>query len=176
VLWAAGVVASPAACWLGAEADRAGRVHVTASLRLPDDDRVFVIGDTAAVSGPDGRPAPGIAPAAKQMGRFVAKAIRAEIEGRAAPTFAYRHQGDLATIGRKAAVVKIGRVKLRGFLGWLVWSVAHVYFLIGLRNRLVVALSWAWTYLTFQRGARLVTLRPGAAPDPVKQQAPRTNG
>jgi NADH dehydrogenase len=82
----------------------------------------------------------------------------------------------LATIGRKAAVVKIGRVKLRGFLGWLVWSVAHVYFLIGLRNRLVVALSWAWTYLTFQRGARLVTLRPGAAPDPVKQQAPRTNG
>ncbi|MDB5644307.1 MAG: FAD-dependent oxidoreductase [Hyphomicrobiales bacterium] len=160
ILWAAGVTASPAAAWLGAEPDRAGRVRVTPGLRLPDDPQVFVIGDTASVAAPDGSPVPGIAPAAKQMGRYAAAGILADLGGRTLGPFAYRHAGDLATIGRKAAVVKMGRVKLTGFVGWLVWSLAHVYFLIGLRNRFVVALSWAWTYLTFQRGARLVTLQP----------------
>ncbi|MDB5652278.1 MAG: dehydrogenase protein, partial [Hyphomicrobiales bacterium] len=160
ILWAAGVIASAAAAWLGADADRAGRVRVTPGLRLPGDDRVFVIGDTAAVADPDGKPVPGIAPAAKQMGQYAGDAIRADIGGHTHASFAYRHQGDLATIGRKAAVVKIGRLKLTGFLGWLFWSLAHVYFLIGVRNRFIVALSWAWTYLTFQRGARLVTLQP----------------
>jgi NADH dehydrogenase len=171
ILWAAGVVASPAAAWLGVGGDRAGRVRVTSELRLADDRRVFVIGDTAAVMGPDGKPVPGIAPAAKQMGRYVADAIRADLGGRPIGPFSYRHQGDLATIGRKAAVVKIGRVKLTGFPGWLVWSLAHVYFLIGVRNRFVVAMNWAWTYLTFQRGARLVTL-PSAFPRAEHQREP----
>ncbi|MDB5595149.1 MAG: dehydrogenase protein [Hyphomicrobiales bacterium] len=174
ILWAAGVMASPAAAWLGAEADRAGRVRVTTGLSLPDDDKIFVIGDTAAVSGPDGKPVPGIAPAAKQMGSYAAEAIRANLVGRATAPFSYSHGGDLATIGRKAAVVKIGRMKLTGLLGWLAWSLAHVYFLIGVRNRLIVALSWAWTYLTFQRGVRLVTLQPdpfGFAGRPDKPSA-----
>lgn len=158
ILWAAGVVASPAARWLGVEADRAGRVKVEPDLTVPGHPEVFVIGDTAAVMD-GGRPVPGIAPAAKQMGQFVAQAIRARLSG--APShgpFRYRHQGDLATIGRKAAVVKVGRTELKGFLGWLFWSVVHIYFLVGARNRIAVSFAWMWNYLTFQRSARLITL------------------
>jgi len=157
-IWAAGVVASPAARWLGAEADRAGRVKVNPDLSLPGHADVFVIGDTAAIANRAGKPVPGVAPAAKQMGHYVGRLIAARIAGRpgVAP-FHYMHLGELATIGRRAAVVKLGRLRLRGFIGWLFWSVIHIYFLIGLRNRFIVAFTWLWSYLTFQRGARLIT-------------------
>jgi NADH:ubiquinone reductase (H+-translocating) len=158
IIWAAGVVASPAAEWLGSEHDRAGRVIVASDLSVPDIPNVFVIGDAAAAAGPRGGLVPGIAPAAKQMGQYVAKLIRAKIAGQSPiPPFCYRHQGDLATIGRRAAIVKLHRFELTGFLGWLFWTIAHVYFLIGVRNRIAVALTWLWDYVTFQRGARLIT-------------------
>jgi NADH dehydrogenase len=161
IIWAAGVTASPAALWLGAEADRAGRVKVNPDLSLPGHPEIFVIGDVAAVADRKGRPVPGIAPAAKQMGQYVGKLIAARITGGGTrKSFRYIHLGDLATIGRRAAVVKFGRLQLRGFIGWLFWSVAHIYFLIGLRNRFIVAFSWLWSYLTFQRGARLITNSP----------------
>jgi NADH dehydrogenase len=160
IVWGAGVVASPAGVWLDAPRDRAGRIEVGPDLTLPGRPEVFAIGDTAAVKDGKGRPVPGIAPAAKQMGRYVARVIAARLSGAAAPEpFRYRHHGDLATIGRKAAVVKLDSMTLKGFIGWLFWSVAHVYFLIGLRNRFVVAFSWLWNYVTFQRGARLITER-----------------
>ncbi|MDB5507549.1 MAG: dehydrogenase protein [Hyphomicrobiales bacterium] len=170
-IWAAGVGASPAASWIGSEADRAGRAAVTPWLKAPVHDHVFIIGDTAAMKDARGQPVPGIAPAAKQMGRFVANVIKAERDGRAVEPFVYKHSGDLATIGRKAAVVKLGRFELTGFIGWLVWSLAHVYFLIGLRNRLLVALSWLLTYATFQRGARLVTREPRVDGTAIDRQA-----
>ncbi|QRM29172.1 NAD(P)/FAD-dependent oxidoreductase [Microvirga sp. VF16] len=158
IIWAAGVVASPAAEWLGVEADRAGRVKVAPDLTVPGRPEIFVIGDTAAVvDGTAGKPVPGIAPAAKQMGRYVADVIAAKVANRPVPgPFHYRHQGDLATIGRKAAVVKLDRFHLKGLVGWWFWGIAHVYFLIGLRNRAAVALNWFWNYLTYQRGARLI--------------------
>ncbi|MBI1204598.1 MAG: NAD(P)-binding protein [Rhodopseudomonas sp.] len=158
VIWAAGVVASPAAIWLNAPTDRAGRIKVEPDLSAPGHPDIFVIGDAAALVDGKGKPVPGIAPAAKQMGHYVGKLIAARLAGRAPDKpFRYRHLGDLATIGRRAAVVSFGRLKLSGFLGWLFWSVAHVYFLIGLRNRFIVAFIWAFDYLTFQRGARLIT-------------------
>ena len=158
LIWAAGVVASPAARWLGAEADRAGRVKVSPDLSLPGHPEIFVIGDTAAINERDGRLVPGMASAAKQMGKYVAKLITARVAGRPAPgPFRYAHLGELATIGRRAAVVKLGRLRLQGFVGWLFWAAVHIYFLIGVRNRFIVAFSWLWTYLTFQRGARLIT-------------------
>ncbi|HZL40627.1 MAG TPA: NAD(P)/FAD-dependent oxidoreductase [Pseudolabrys sp.] len=158
VIWAAGVTASPAARWLNAEADRAGRVKVGADLSLPGHPDIFMVGDTATVTDAKGNPVPGIAPAAKQMGQYVGKLIAARIAGRGAPApFHYMHLGELATIGRRAAVVKFGHLQLHGFIGWVFWSVVHIYFLIGLRNRFVVAFIWFWDYLTFQRGARLIT-------------------
>jgi NADH dehydrogenase len=158
IIWAAGVTASPAARWLGAEADRAGRVKVGPDLSLPGHPEIFVVGDTASVTDAKGRPVPGIAPAAKQMGKYVGKLIAARVAGRKdGKPFHYMHLGDLATIGRRSAVVKFGRLQLKGFLGWVFWSVAHIYFLIGLRNRFIVAFIWLWDYLTFQRGARLIT-------------------
>ena len=167
IIWAAGVVASPAARWLGAEDDRAGRVKVNPDLSVPGLPEIFVIGDTATLTDASGHPVPGMASAAKQMGQYVGKLIAARIAGHpdAAP-FRYMHLGELATIGRRAAVVKLGRLQLRGFIGWLFWSVVHIYFLIGLRNRFVVAFTWLWSYLTFQRGARLITDPPT---DPPKQ-------
>jgi NADH dehydrogenase len=167
IIWAAGVVASPAAQWLGAEADRAGRVKVAPDLSAPGHPDIFVIGDTAAVTDGNAKPVPGIAPAAKQMGQYVGKLIAARIAGRTvAKPFRYMHLGDLATIGRHAAVVKFGALQLKGFIGWLFWSVAHIYFLIGLRNRFIVAFSWLWSYLTFQRGARLILARPSDTEKP----------
>jgi NADH:ubiquinone reductase (H+-translocating) len=158
IIWAAGVVASPAAAWLGAERDRAGRVKVAPDLSVPGLPDVFVIGDTAAATDASGQSIPGIAPAAKQMGRYVGRLIAARLAGsQVPPAFVYRHAGDLAAIGRRAAVVKLGRLELTGFIGWLFWGVVHVYFLIGVRNRFVVAFTWLWNYLTFQRGARLIT-------------------
>jgi NADH dehydrogenase len=136
-------------------------VRVGADLSLPGHPEIFVIGDTAAVEDQPG--IPGTAPAAKQMGRYVGRLIAARVSGAAPPPpFRYRHRGDLATIGRHAAVVKLGALELRGFLGWLFWSVVHIYFLIGIRGRFAVAFSWLWDYVTFQRGARLITEVPPA--------------
>jgi NADH:ubiquinone reductase (H+-translocating) len=160
VVWAAGIMASPAAGWLAAEHDKSGRVVVRSDLSLPGHEDIFVIGDTASVQDAAGAPVPGLAPAAKQMGHYVAQLIAARIAGRATPPFRYRNQGVLATIGRRAAVVEFGPLQLKGFAGWLFWSVAHIYFLIGLRNRFVVAVTWMWGYITFQRGARLITEVP----------------
>jgi len=158
IIWAAGVVASPAARWIAAGHDRAGRVEVGPDLSVPGRPEIFAIGDTAAAAGPDGRPIPGIAPAAKQMGQYVGGVIAARVAGRAAPPpFRYRHQGDLATVGRRAAVVKFGRLQLTGLLGWLFWGVVHIYFLVEVRDRFVVAFTWLWDYVTYQRGARLIT-------------------
>jgi NADH dehydrogenase len=163
IIWAAGVVASPVAGWLGAEHDKAGRVQVEPDLSVRGLPEVFLAGDAAAVPfGPD-RIVPGLAAAAKQMGRYVGNAIAAKVGGTPTPApFRYHHQGDLATIGRRAAVVNLRFLRLTGFLGWLFWSAVHIYFLIGLRSRFVVAFSWAWQYLTFQRGARLITRPEGS--------------
>jgi NADH dehydrogenase len=156
-----GVIASPAARWLEAEHDRAGRVKVGPDLSVDRHPEVFAIGDTAAATDRAGRSVPGIAPAAKQMGRYVGRLIAARIAGKPEPEpFRYHHQGDLATIGRRAAVVKLGALELRGVLGWLFWCVIHVFFLIEIRDRFVVAFIWLWDYVTFQRGARLITRVP----------------
>ena len=161
IIWAAGVIASPAAEWLGAPHDQAGRVKVKADLSVPGHPEIFVIGDTAAVFYDKGQQVPGIAPAAKQMGAYVGKLLAGDIKGASRPgPFVYHHQGDLATIGTHAAVVKLpfDRMGLTGFVGWLFWSVAHIYFLIGIRNRVIVALSWLWQFFTSQRGARIIAL------------------
>ena len=165
VLWAAGVVASPAATWLGAAADNAGRVKVGSDLSVPDRPEVYVIGDTALANAWNGKPVPGLAPAAKQGGEYVAKVLRARIEGRALPPpFRYRHLGSLATIGRKAAVADFGRVKLRGAPAWWFWGAIHVGFLVGMRNRISVMWDWFWTYLTYRSATRLITGASSAAP------------
>jgi NADH dehydrogenase len=157
VVWAAGVMASGAGRWLGAETDRAGRVIVNDDLSVPGHPNIFAIGDTAHVVTETGDLLPGVAPVAKQQGKYVAKLLRARLAGKTLPPFRYRDYGSLATIGRKSAVVQIGRFKMKGFLAWVLWSVAHIYFLIGFRNRLAVALHWLWNYVTFQRGTRLIT-------------------
>jgi NADH dehydrogenase len=157
IVWAAGVKASPAALWLDVEPDRAGRVQVDANLHPAGNKRIFVIGDTAACLGPDNRPLPGVAPVAKQQGEHAARAIIAELTGRGSPPFKYRNYGSLATIGRKRAVADLGRIHISGFPAWVVWCVAHIWFLAGFRNRLLVGANWLWNYLTFERHARLIT-------------------
>jgi NADH dehydrogenase len=157
LIWAAGVRASPAAEWLGAPADRAGRLEVLPDLTVPGHPDIFAIGDTVAVTGPDGKPVPGIAPAAKQQGRYVAATIKARLRGEAPAPFRYKHSGSLAQIGKHKAVIDFGRIKLRGAIAWWIWGIAHIYFLIGLRNRLSVALSWLWIHARDQRAARLIT-------------------
>ncbi|MDZ4869962.1 MAG: NAD(P)/FAD-dependent oxidoreductase [Alphaproteobacteria bacterium] len=161
VIWAAGVRASAASEWLKAPSDRAGRVIVNDDFSVPGHENVFVVGDTAAFNGPDGKMLPGVAPAAKQAGAYVAHVIDAKVRGRALPRpFRYADYGNLATIGHSKAVVDFGWARFRGLFAWLLWSVVHVYFLIGFRNRFIVALSWAWSYLTYQRGVRLITGSP----------------
>jgi NADH:ubiquinone reductase (H+-translocating) len=157
IMWAAGVKASPAAEWLAVSSDRAGRVQVQADLSVPGHPNIFVIGDAAAASGPDGKRLPGVAPVAKQQGRYVANLLMARAKGKTLPAFAYRDFGAMATIGRKHAVAQVGACKLSGVSAWLLWSLAHIYFLIGSRNRLAVAMNWCWNYVTFQRGTRLIT-------------------
>src|ERR1700704_4008945 len=157
LIWAAGVRASPAAEWLGAPADRAGRLQVLPDLTVPGDPDIFAIGDTVAIAGPDGQPVPGIAPAAKQQGRHVATAIKERLRGAMPALFRYKHAGSLAQIGKRKAVIDFGRIKLRGTIAWWIWGIAPIYFLIGLRNRLSVALSWLWVYVRDQRAARLIT-------------------
>lgn len=155
VVWAAGVAASPLGRTLGVPLDRAGRVRVCADLSVPGHPEILVAGDLAAVEH-HGSPVPGVAPAAKQMGRHVAVAIMARISSRPSSPFGYRDYGNLATIGRMAAIVHFGRLKLSGLLAWWFWLAAHVFFLIGFRNRLVVLLNWAWAYWSYQRGARII--------------------
>jgi NADH dehydrogenase len=157
IIWGAGVMASPASKWLKARSDRAGRVEAGADLRLEGHPNVFVIGDTAAVKDGSGRAVPGIAPAAKQMGKHAAKTILADIAGNCSAPFVYSDYGSLATIGRKAAVADFGRFTLSGFPAWLIWGIVHLGFLIGFRNRFTVMLDWAWAYFTHNRGARLIT-------------------
>jgi len=159
IIWAAGVVASPAARWLDAEHDRAGRILVRPDLSVPDHPEIFAVGDTVALMGqPE---ILGIAPAAKQMGRYVGACIAARLAGVGAPKpFRYRHLGDLATIGWRAAVLKLGRIELKGFIAWLFWCVVHIFFLIEVRDRFAVAFTWLWDYISFQRGARLITEVP----------------
>jgi len=151
VIWAAGVAASPLGASLGAPLDRAGRVRVEPDLSVPGHPQIYVAGDLAAVEG-----VPGIAPAAKQMGSHSARNILRAIRGETTRAFRYRDYGQLATIGRNAAVAMLGKVKLSGFPAWLVWLVAHIYFLINFRNRLIVMIDWGWAYLTYQRYARII--------------------
>ena len=167
IIWAAGVVASPVAAWMQVASDKAGRVVVEPDLSVSGLPNVFVIGDAAAVRSAPNQIVPGLAAAAKQMGRYVGNIIAARAQGKPSQDpFRYRHQGDLATIGWRTAVVNLKHVRLTGLLGWLFWSLAHIYFLIGLRSRFVVAFSWAWQYLTFQRGARLITGIDGFPKEP----------
>jgi NADH dehydrogenase len=176
IMWAAGVRASPAARWLGVEADRAGRVKVEGDLSVKGLSDVFVLGDTALLNDKNGKPLPGVAPVAKQQGQYLAKLLKARAAGKALPPFHYRDYGSLATIGRKRAVFERGALKFTGLFAWLLWSTAHIYFLIGFRNRLVVAMSWARSYVTFQRGTRLITGGLGARPDATAGgEATRTN-
>jgi NADH dehydrogenase len=173
VIWAAGVQSSPAAIWLHAPADRAGRAMVGPDLRVAGHDDVFVIGDCASAQGANGKPLAGVAPVAKQQGAYAAKAIMDKLRGKATPAFSYADYGSMATVGRKAAIADFRGLHLKGFIGWLVWSAAHVYFLIGFRNRIAVTLDWAWSYLTFERGARLITgdIAARARPPAAKREA-----
>jgi len=157
IIWAAGVRASRAAEWLGAPADRAGRLQVAPDLTVPGHPEIFAIGDTVSIAAWNGQPVPGIAPAAKQEGRYVAAMIKARLQGRTLPPFRYKHAGSLAQIGKRLAVIDFGRIKLRGAIAWWIWGLAHIYFLIGLRNRLAVAMSWLWIHARDQRAARLIT-------------------
>ncbi len=158
VLWAAGVASSPAARWLDVEHDRAGRALVTADLSIPGHAEIFVIGDAALAKGDNDKPLPGIATVAKQQGRYVARLISAKLRNEILPgPFRYHNPGNLATIGRRTAVVDFGWLRLQGFIAWGIWCVAHILFLIGFRNRVVVALDWIISYVTFGRGARLIT-------------------
>jgi NADH dehydrogenase FAD-containing subunit len=158
VLWTAGVVASPAARWLGLEPDKAGRVVVGEDLSAPGCPGVYVIGDTALSLGWKGQPAPGLAAAAKQSGAHVARVIAAAVAGGRLPTaFQYRHQGSLATIGRKAAVADFGAFRLHGSLAWWIWGTIHLFFLLGTRNRIAVGVGWIWSYFTYETAVQLIT-------------------
>jgi NADH dehydrogenase len=155
VLWAAGVKASQLGEVLGAPLDRAGRVEVEPDLSIPGSKNVFVIGDLATVPG-----VPGVAPAAMQMGRYVARLIRSDLTGKERKPFAYRNKGSLATIGRARGVADFGTIRFSGFLAWVAWLAVHIFYLIGFRNRVLVLISWAWSYVSFRRGARIITGQP----------------
>ncbi|MCW0377106.1 NAD(P)/FAD-dependent oxidoreductase [Xanthomonas sacchari] len=173
VVWAAGVAASPLAKTLQAPLDRSGRVQVQPDLSVPGHPELFVAGDLAALQQADGRPVPGVAPAAKQMGRHVADTLRRRLRGDTASVpFRYADYGNLATIGRMAAIVHLGRLQLSGVLAWWFWLAAHVFFLIGFRNRVVVLLNWAWAYWSYQRAARIILGDPPAAEDTQARPAP----
>jgi len=160
IIWAAGVQASPAGTWLGVATDRAGRVPVQPDLTVPGHPEIFVIGDTASVKQ-DGKPLPGLAPVALQEGAYVARVIEARVRGERVPgPFRYFDKGNLAAIGRNYAIGRIWRLNVTGFLGFLIWAGVHILYLIGFRNRMIVMVQWAWAYLTWQRGARLITPAP----------------
>jgi NADH dehydrogenase len=157
ILWAAGVAASPLGKKLGAPIDRAGRVLVNPDLSIPAHPEVFVIGDLAFIKDDKGKAIPGVAPVAMQEGRAVASNIKRELRGKPRRNFHYLNKGNLATIGRAAAVAEFGKVHISGFLAWLSWLFIHIFFLIGFRNRIIVMIQWAWSYFTYERGARLIT-------------------
>jgi NADH:ubiquinone reductase (H+-translocating) len=157
ILWAAGVAASPLGKKLGAACDRAGRVEVRPDLSIPGHPEVFVIGDLATLKDENGKPLPGVAPVAMQEGRFVAKTIERDLEGQPRENFKYWDKGSLATIGRAAAVAQFGKIHISGFMAWLAWLFVHIFFLIGFQNRILVFIQWAWSYVTYERGARLIT-------------------
>ena len=157
VLWAAGVAASPLGSKLDAPIDRAGRVHVQPDLSLPNHPEVFVIGDLAALEDEHGKMLPGVAPVALQQGAWVAKTIARDLEHQPRRIFHYHDKGSLATIGRAAGVAQFPKFSLSGYFAWLAWLFIHIFFLIGFRNRVIVMIQWAWSYLTYERGARLIT-------------------
>jgi NADH dehydrogenase len=170
VLWAAGVSATPVAQWLGVEGDRAGRVKVDPDLSVPGLPDVFVIGDVASIKQENGKPVPGVAPAAKQEGQYVARLLTSRLAGHAdAAPFRYKHAGDLATIGKSSAVIDFGRLTLTGWLAWWVWGFAHIYFLVETRNRIVITMNWLWIYLTGHRSARLITHGAADSKRPLKE-------
>ncbi|MBI3557010.1 MAG: NAD(P)/FAD-dependent oxidoreductase [Deltaproteobacteria bacterium] len=163
VIWAAGVRASAAARWLGVEADRAGRVKVQPDLTLPGHSDIFIIGDTATLNDEAGKPLPGTAPVAMQQGRYVAAVMARRIAGKKPlGPFHYVDKGNLATVGRSYAIAEIRKLRLSGFVAWITWLLVHILYLIGFRNRILVLIEWAWAYVTFQRGARLITKGPGS--------------
>ncbi|ODT71299.1 MAG: NADH dehydrogenase [Pelagibacterium sp. SCN 63-23] len=164
IIWAAGVAASPVAKWLGIEGDKAGRVKVGPDLSLPGHPEIFVIGDAASITRDNGKPVPGVAPAAKQAGQHVARVITRRLAGdHTQLPFRYNHAGDLATIGKSSAVIDFGWTKLKGWFAWWVWGIAHIYFLVETRTRIFITMSWLWIYLTGQRSSRLIT--HGMAPE-----------
>jgi NADH dehydrogenase len=171
VVWAAGVQASPLGAMLGASVDRAGRVTVEPDCSIPGHPELFVIGDMAAYKGAEGKMLPGVAPVAMQQGRFVADQIGRSLHGQAREAFHYFDKGSMATIGRAAAITQVGKLKLRGFIAWLAWLFIHIMYLIGFRNRIAVIFDWAWAYLTFQRGARLI-VGPGREATAARAVAP----
>jgi NADH dehydrogenase len=158
VIWCAGVEATPVARWLGVPTARGGRVRVAPDLSVPGHPEIFVIGDAAFVTQPDGEPLPGVAPVAKQQGYYVAGLIASRVRDREKPPpFRYKDEGTLATIGRHAAIADFGLVKLTGWVAWVLWGIVHIFFLIGFRNRMAVFLNWVWAWVTYGRGARLIT-------------------
>ncbi len=156
VLWAAGVRASSLSQQLAADLDRQGRVIVGPDLSLPGHPEVFIAGDQARVKGPDGNPLPGMAPVALQQGRYLARLIRAKARGRDYPDFRFRDKGQMATIGRRRAILQSGNFRLAGIAAWIAWLIIHIYYLAGFKNRLFVVLQWAWSYFKVGRGARLI--------------------
>lgn len=162
VLWAAGVAASPLGATLGVPVDRAGRVLVQPDLTIPGHPHVFVIGDLASLAGPSGRPLPGVAQVAMQMGAHAARNIVRAVEGQPLRPFVYRNLGDMATIGRASAVAELPWIQLQGLIGWLAWLFVHIFNLIGFRNRIVVMVQWAWAYFSYQRAIRLITGGPAS--------------
>jgi NADH dehydrogenase len=179
VIWAAGVTASPLAAKLaersGAELDRAGRVTVEPDLTLVGHPEVFALGDMIRVRGSDGvvRVLPGVAPAAMQEGRYAAKTVRARLTGKESPPFRYRDKGNLATIGRAAAVADIRGLRLSGFIAWVTWLLVHLFYLVGFQNRIVVFIRWSFSFATHGRGARLITEEDGIAPRHLAGGEPR---
>jgi NADH dehydrogenase len=158
IVWAAGVAASPVGQWLHVGTDRAGRVAVAPDLSVPGLNNVYVLGDLALAMGEDGKPLPGLAQVAHQQGRYLGKTLLARLVGHETPApFRFHSRGNLAVVGRNEAVVHWDSLKLKGFIAWLVWGIAHVYLLVGFHNRFMVSMRWLWTYLTFQRGGRLIT-------------------
>jgi NADH:ubiquinone reductase (H+-translocating) len=158
VIWCAGVEASPVARWLGITAGKGGRVRVDPDLSVPGHAEIFVIGDAAFVTGPTGEPLPGLAPVAKQQGQYVGDVVARLVRREPAPPpFQYRDQGALATIGRHSAIADLGWIRLTGWVAWILWGIVHIFFLIGFRNRMAVFLNWIWAWLTYGRGARLIT-------------------
>jgi NADH dehydrogenase len=171
VIWGAGVRASPAGSWLGVDTDKAGRVKVGPDLTVPGHPEIFVLGDTALAMHDDGSPLPGLAQVAKQQGEHVGSHLPNHLaRGEPMPPFRFKNRGNLATIGRNSAVADFGKRKIKGFVAWVLWGIVHVYLLIGFSNRLLVSMQWLFAYLTYHRGARLIT---GQRKAPIKENHER---